>query len=1765
VAVTRIFDNISEQLGPNLLGTFEQFDSLDVAVGYFNLRGWGMFSELVDAKTVPDDRPVCRVLIGMVSRNPQEEALDELQGDLEDRPHPLADHTVGKRREAELLAHLREQLMRGIPTISDRAALQDLRRHIDEGRVALKVYTRRPLHGKTYIFHRQDLMNPRAGFVGSSNLTAPGLLSNYELNVDVLDFNAAEDLAGWFEDRWNDPFSYEISSQLLGLLDESWASPMLRSPYEVYLKLCYDLSKDVRDGLAEYDIAGPIGAQLLDFQKEAVQTLARRLGFRGGTMLGDVVGLGKTLTAVAVALLLLEEERYSTLVICPKNLVEMWQDHLHEYQVPGAVVPYSMAAKELPDLRRYHLVIVDESHTLRSDTRQDYQALHRYIRENASKVLLLTATPYNVGFKDVANQIGLYLDPDTDLGIEPSEALRKDPRLADKVDGKTSTLAAFRESIEPDDWKRLMSEHLVRRTRTFIKRQAEDAGQVDDRGVYLTFADGSRFHFPTRVPRPLDHTFGEDDPAALMAAETTLDVIDELLLPRYDLRQYVRGKGILLIDDEQALIEKWERGRGQVKGFVQTNFYKRLSSCGHSFILSLRRHADRNRLFLHALDHDLPLPTGTVLDAMFSTADTDGDFDTEDDQPAVSPQAQYDALRSKDPASITWVRSELFTGDLTADLRRDTAALEALIASFGDWSPTTDSKLARLIKLITQDHPEEKILIFTEYKDTADYIAAALRDHGIAGVGVTTGDTENPTEVARQFSPTSNAALVPEGAVEHHVAAEDEYRVLVATDVLSEGQNLQDAHIVVNYDLPWAIIKLIQRAGRVDRIGQMSSQVIVYSLFHNSMEDVIDLRGRIKRRLESNAQAFGSDEQFFGDPKETQFLKDLYDGKLDEEELEADVDAASLAYQVWRKATAKDPELAERIIALPDLLTATRAPASLTRTLPGLGAWCAPSRAWTPSATPPLTATSPCSQATRCCVCSPANQKLSRSRCVGTTMTCWPPSCAVTRHRWPNRNCVRASSEASARASGRGCPTPCTKATRRSLTPSMRCTAAPSPARPNGNCVADSPTRPNLPTPFSRYTSPTNSSSPNAAATRSASSPAWASPMSKQHLAFVDQGRLQELFLEHLGWSAPSRRRPLTVTTDDGTTYTVTEVAEYGGLGVWHCPALPPLKHQRAVDAVVSAHNTERLIIFTGETQQQWRWPRYRTQRASANPRLVSHTHTIGEPDSSLADKLDLITIPPGSAVTVPELLSRMRDAFDEESETASVAAARLMGHLYGILEADHVPADTASLLLARLLFLMFGDDTKMWHTNLFHDLIADHTSSDGTDLAATLADLFDVLNTAESDRAARVAVPLAVFPYVNGGLFEDEIRLPPLSRSFRKALIDACRFDWGQISPAVFGSMFQTVKSKEDRRETGEHYTTEANILKTIEPLFLDDLRAWLEAAWDDKAALTRLHNRLKERRYLDPACGCGNFLIVAYRELRELELELLKRRRDLDLLDGKTTGPNRSQLSLDATIGLNVTLDQFHGIEIEPWPARIAETAMFLVDHQANMRMEQELGIAPRRLPIRIAPKIVNANALRIDWADILGPTDNVFVFGNPPFNGARTLSPQARADMNHVWGARRNGNFDYVTCWYRKALDYYGKNAKGSWAYVSTSSVCQGEPAADLWQPILDQGWGCRFAHRSLRWESEARDAAGVHVSIVGFDRDKSESTRELWTYPEGGVGDPTRNEVSNISPYLVPGPNILVRAQRRPVHSALASPEFGHRAIDNGGPRAAPDSA
>lgn len=928
--VKTLFDNQASDstLRTALQDQFPEYWSIDVATGYFALRGWAALDDLVREKAAEHEGVIARILVGMVLPGQHQAIMEALDEEIS----PQKDATEGLQAKAarvpeELKAHLREQLSRGIPTKEDRIILHSLRELVETKRVEIKVYTRKPLHGKTYLLHLSNPKLPSAGFVGSSNLTGPGLNSNLELNLFTTEQQSTLELTEWFEDLWNDRYTINIDADLLDIIDNSWAAPEPRSPYDVYLKTCFSMSHDVRAGLLQYEISPLIEPQLLDFQKTAVKTLARRIMQRRGTMLGDVVGLGKTITATAVALMLRDNHGFIPLVLCPKNLEKMWIDYLKKYDLPGRVVPYSMAHRILPELPRHRFVIVDESHTLRNQGTRVYDAVQRYLHDNESNVLLLTATPYNLKYADVANQLALFLDEDEDLGLTPTAALKKNEHLLNNLEVAHSTLAAFRKSEEPEDWKRLMGEHLVRRTRSFV---LNNYAQTDETGhKYLEFTDGQgkvsgRFTFPNRRAIPIEHVFPETDPAKQMTDIETLDAIAELTLPRYDLTRYLTVDAERLAKGEdKAFIEDFNAARGQVSGFVRTNFYKRLSSCGYSFLLSLQRHLRRNELFIYALDNNLPLPAGTLDPATLSDDEIDLDellnSATDGELFFSNIAADYDQLVAEDPRGIRWVTPTLFTQNLRQDLEADSQTIRDLLSRFGKWDVYQDSKLNELYKLATQTHPDEKILVFTEYKDTAKYLEHALKQLGVTNVGCATGDSEDATSLARRFSPKTNDI---DGALP--VNADNELRVLIATDVLSEGQNLQQAHIIANYDLPWAIIKLIQRAGRVDRIGQEADEVLLYTVVHGNLEEQLHLRQRIQQRLAQNATTFGSDEKFFGTDSETRAISDLYDGKVEDITSSDDVDASSLAYEIWENATKDNLELRRRIEALPDLIDATR-------------------------------------------------------------------------------------------------------------------------------------------------------------------------------------------------------------------------------------------------------------------------------------------------------------------------------------------------------------------------------------------------------------------------------------------------------------------------------------------------------------------------------------------------------------------------------------------------------------------------------------------------------------------------------------------------------------------------------------------------------------------------------------------------------------------------------------------------------------------------
>lgn len=495
------------------------------------------------------------------------------------------------------------------------------------------------------------------------------------------------------------------------------------------------------------------------------------------------------------------------------------------------------------------------------------------------------------------------------------------------------------------------------------------------------------------------------------------------------------------------------------------------------------------------------------------------------------------------------------------------------------------------------------------------------------------------------------------------------------------------------------------------------------------------------------------------------------------------------------------------------------------------------------------------------------------------------------------------------------------------------------------------------------------------------------------------------------------------------------------------------------------------------------------------------------------------------------------------EEEKASLEASRLMVELFRAMNGDDVDeavGDDApttpeeedervmrtSIYLTRILFLLFGDDAGLWDTpHLFADFVRNETTPET--LGLQLNALFDVLNTAEEKRSKRLPATLAKFPYVNGALFAEPLASEYFDYQMRKALLAACDFDWSTIDVSVFGSLFQLVKSKEARRSDGEHYTSKANIMKTIGPLFLDELRAeadkLVSSPSTSVAALERFRDSLAELVFCDPACGSGNFLLLAYRELRRIETDIIvaiRQRR------GETG------MSLNIEWEQKLSIGQFYGFELNWWPAKIAETAMFLVDHQANKELANAVGRPPERLPIKITAHIVHGNALQLDWTDILpASATKTYIFGNPPFLGQKEKTKSQKADMKRVWGKDYDGYLDYVTGWHAKAKDLLAKRS-GQFAFVTTNSITQGQPVPALFGPLFLENWRIKFAHRTFKWDSEAPGKAAVHCVIVGFTRDQ-ETKQRLWEYPNI-KGDPVEVTVEHeINAYLIDGPQVLVK--------------------------------
>ena len=495
-----------------------------------------------------------------------------------------------------------------------------------------------------------------------------------------------------------------------------------------------------------------------------------------------------------------------------------------------------------------------------------------------------------------------------------------------------------------------------------------------------------------------------------------------------------------------------------------------------------------------------------------------------------------------------------------------------------------------------------------------------------------------------------------------------------------------------------------------------------------------------------------------------------------------------------------------------------------------------------------------------------------------------------------------------------------------------------------------------------------------------------------------------------------------------------------------------------------------------------------------------------------------------------------------KEQDPANIKAAELMGKLHDRLEEIGYTGHPLEVYLVRILFLLFAEDTTIFNKQQFQEYIEQRTNVDGSDLAAKLQELFQVLNTAKENRFKNLDEQLADFPYVNGKLFEEILPTASFDTKMRQALLDCCYIDWSKISPAIFGSMFQSVMNPKERRNLGAHYTSETNILKLIKPLFLDELWKEFESIKDNKNKLPEFHKKLSTLKFLDPACGCGNFLVITYREIRLLELEVM---RALN---------KNGQRFLDVSQVLWIDVDQFYGIEYEEFPAQIAQVAMWLIDHQMNMQVSNEFGQYFVRLPLKKSAKIVHADALETDWESVVSNNELSFIIGNPPFIGSKIMTQYQRNQIVKQFdNADGVGVLDYVTGWYIKAAKYI-HNTKIKVAFVSTNSIVQGEQTSLLWGQMLNKyNIKIHFAHRTFKWSNEAKGNAAVYCVIVGF-ANYDTTNKSIFEY-EDIKGEAHEVKAKNINPYLVDAKDIFIEKRTKPI-SKVPKMSFGNMPLDGG---------
>ncbi|BCU11271.1 DNA methyltransferase [Microcystis aeruginosa] len=498
-----------------------------------------------------------------------------------------------------------------------------------------------------------------------------------------------------------------------------------------------------------------------------------------------------------------------------------------------------------------------------------------------------------------------------------------------------------------------------------------------------------------------------------------------------------------------------------------------------------------------------------------------------------------------------------------------------------------------------------------------------------------------------------------------------------------------------------------------------------------------------------------------------------------------------------------------------------------------------------------------------------------------------------------------------------------------------------------------------------------------------------------------------------------------------------------------------------------------------------------------------------------------------------------------KDEDPVNIQAAELMGKLHDCLKEIGYMGHDLEVYLVRLLFCLFADDTGIFNKGIFWEYIDLHTKEDGSDLAMHIDAIFQVLNTPEEKRLKNLDENLTQFPYINGKLFEESLPLAAFDSKMRVMLLEACAFDWGKISPAIFGSMFQAVMNPKERRNLGAHYTSEKNIQKVIKPLFLDDLHREFEKVKGNRNKLLEFQKKIANLYFLDPACGCGNFLIITYRELRDLEILVLQ---ELDKLD--KTG----QLVTDISTIIQVDVNQFAGIEYDEFAVRVAEVAMWLIDHQMNVKVSNTFGQYFVRLPLKKAAKIVHGNALRIDWEEVISKENLNFILGNPPFVGHHYQNFDQKEDLKLVLDKIiGSGVMDYVSAWFYKSAQFI-QSTKIKVGLVATNSISQGEQSSILWNVLINEfNISIHFAHRTFKWSNEAKGNAAVHCVIIGFASFEA-NEKYLFDY-QTITSEPLLIKAKNINPYLINANNILVFNRKYPLCN-VPNMMYGNKPTDGG---------